>query len=173
MTAEEPLDRTECRVIDDGGPQLDVVESSIPGITPQALMVRVGPVFDNGKQRDEPGIWVEYQASYYESDVSGPVLLTPAAWEQLAACVDDRLSSRWNVVTRAERFTRAVRAVHRRYKEVRAEVNSLRAANGRLEDELRRCRAVIREQCQLVELAEDVLRTSGRPVPAPWARPSK
>lgn len=173
---EEAPAVSECRVIDDDGPVVDVVESSIPGITPQALVVRVGPVFHDGVQSSEPGIWVEYQPEYLASEMQGPVLLTPAAWEQLAAAIDHRLSSRWNTVTRAERFTRAVRAVNRKYKESRAEVNILRRENTRLAAELRDCQAVMQSWRELVGLAEAIVKPSQRsgvPSGSPWARPEE
>ena len=158
LRVSEPVkSRGGCRVIDDASSSFTVIEDAgNSGATPQALIIRVGVVFDNGVERAEPGIWVEYQEAYYESDVSGPVLLTPAAWEQLTALIDDRLSRR-DTMTRAERFTRAVRAVHLRYKEARAEVTTLQRENVYLKAELQRCQAAIQAQETLVDLAEDVL----------------
>jgi len=85
-----------CLVIDDGGPQFIIVEADDGAsvgidINRQALWVRVGPVFDNGNERDEPGIWINYQESYLDSSLTGPVLLTPRAWQQLVELVAKRL----------------------------------------------------------------------------------
>lgn len=81
---------------DDGGPMVIAVEAIPDGIdaTPQALWVRVGPVYDIEGERPEPGVWIEYQESYLGSGMSGPVLLTPATWRELAAAVETRLKRR-------------------------------------------------------------------------------
>lgn len=156
MTADDD-ESADCHLIDDGGPQLIAVEAACDDIVPQALWVRVGPVFyDSTQAADEPGIWVMYQERHQASSLSGTVLLTPAVWEKLAAAVDDRLA-RQGAMTRADRFTRAVRAVHQKYKEACAEAADLRQENERLTAELRRARAVIAGQNELVELAENVL----------------
>jgi hypothetical protein len=154
MPADEP---DGCRIIDDGGSQVDAIEEvTTPGEVPGALLVRVGPVFDNGSERGEPGIWVEYQPQYMASMPQGPVLLTPAAWEKLAALVDDRLS-RYGAMTRAERFTRAVRAVHQRYKESCAEAAELRQHVSYLEMELQRYKDMVTAQTELAASAEAAL----------------
>ena len=44
--------------------------------------------------QDEPGVWVSYQEEYMGSPLAGPVLLTPAAWRELAQAIEDRLQER-------------------------------------------------------------------------------
>ena len=78
----------EEQFVDDGGPEVVVVEA---GSEPQALWVRVGPVFDSSGERPEPGVWVEYQPRYMASDLVGPVLLTPELWDRLDRAVRARL----------------------------------------------------------------------------------
>lgn len=86
-------DAAGCHLVDDGGPQVVVVEDAGgSAVTPQALWVRVGHVYDGGEKRDEPGIWVCYQEAYLAGPLLGPVLLTPAAWRKLAAAVESRLA---------------------------------------------------------------------------------
>lgn len=79
--------------IDDGGLSSEVicVEAAPEGRTPQALWVRVGPVFSPEGERSEPGVWITYQVGYYETDMAGPVLLSPAKWRELAEAVEWRL----------------------------------------------------------------------------------
>lgn len=64
------------------------------GENPQALWVRVGPVFDGENQRREPGVWISWQDEYMNSSLGGPVLLTPRVWRQLAQAVESAIS-RW------------------------------------------------------------------------------
>jgi hypothetical protein len=147
-----------CCLIDDGSSQLIAVEDADEAVEkPQALWVRVGMVYDGGVRRDEPGIWVEYQERYMAAPLSGSVLLTPALWEELANAVDERLS-RNGEYTRIDKLVKAVRAVHRKYKDKCAELASLRQENTALQNDLRRCQAGIAAQNELVRLAEDVLR---------------
>lgn len=79
---------TDSHIVDDGGPMIVAVEEADE---PQALWVRVGPVYDNNAKRDAPGVWVEYQESYMNSRPQGPLLYTPQTWLELAAAVEDRL----------------------------------------------------------------------------------
>jgi len=58
------------------------------GDEPQSLWVRVGAVYGPDGERDEPGVWVEYQEKHMASRMQGPVLLTPAVWRQLAEHVE-------------------------------------------------------------------------------------
>jgi hypothetical protein len=89
-------EKKKCRLDDDGSPQVVVIEA---GEDPQALWVRVGPVYDtvqlNGfektVQRKRPGIWIEYQSNHMASDLSGPVLLTPKVWRKLVKAVEEGL----------------------------------------------------------------------------------
>ncbi len=75
------------------------VEAAGEDEPPQALIVRVGPVFYHDGQAKEPGVWVEYQENYMASLPQGPVLFTPAAWRELSRAVnrhlDRRMPSRW------------------------------------------------------------------------------
>jgi hypothetical protein len=147
-----------CHLVDDGSSQLIAVEEADSnGEKPQALWVRVGMVYDFGELRGEPGIWVKYQEHHMAGPLAGPVLLTPAVWEQLVAAVDELLSRR-GVNTSVGKLMKAVRAVHAKYKARSAEVTSLRAEVNRLEDGLRQCQAAFHSQTELVALAEDVLR---------------
>jgi hypothetical protein len=86
-----------CFVVDDGGPQFIVVEADDGGsvginIDRQALWVRVEPVFDGDVERDEPGVWVNYQESYLAGSLTGSVLLTPRVWRQLVHLVAEKLN---------------------------------------------------------------------------------
>lgn len=83
----------ECHLEDDGT-VLVAIEETSDDIEPQSLWVRVGPVFDGDTERDEPGIWIEYQEVHMKWPPSGPVLLTPAVWRQLAAAVEERLQQK-------------------------------------------------------------------------------
>lgn len=78
-------------VDDDGGPEMVAVESPDSLGHKQSLHVRVGPVYDGGGLRDEPGVWVEYQQEHRKSVPAGPILLTPKVWRELAAGVEERL----------------------------------------------------------------------------------
>ena len=80
-----------CHLKDDGAPEVIAIEA---GSEPQALWVRVGPVFANGKQQDEPGVWICYQEKHTASGLEGPVLLTPQVWRELAAAVEKRLQDK-------------------------------------------------------------------------------
>lgn len=73
---------------DDGGPEVVAVES---GDTPQALWVRVGPVFHEDEKDEEPGIWICYQNKHMSSNLLGPILLTPETWRTLDRAVRERL----------------------------------------------------------------------------------
>jgi hypothetical protein len=161
MASEKPSEPAAAyeaeRLEDDGGPQVDAVEEVLAGMSPQAITIRIGPVFDNGKKRGEPGVWVEYQESYRRCLPAGPVLLTPALWEELANAVDERLS-RNGECTRIDKLVKAVRAVHRKYKDSRTEAAALRKENTALRNELRRCQAGLEMQAALVKVAEDVIR---------------
>lgn len=83
----------ECRLDDDGSPsdQIIAVEA---GNDPQALWMRVGPVWDGDEVRDEPGVWIEWQDRYMASSLAGPILLTPAVWRELVQAVEWRLARR-------------------------------------------------------------------------------
>jgi hypothetical protein len=72
-------------------PEVIAVEEPGDDGIPQALRVRVGPVFDGSTERREPGIWVTYQERYQASDLSGPLLLSPATWRALNTAVEERL----------------------------------------------------------------------------------
>jgi hypothetical protein len=152
----------ECHLVDDLSSQLIVVEADdSTGEKPQALWVRVGLVFDGSEER----IWVNYQEHYMAGPLAGPVLITPDVWAELVAAVDELLSTR-GVLTRAGKSTRAVRAVHAKYKASRAETASLEHEVKQLKHELARCQAVIQGQNYLVNLAEDVLWPRWRKPPA-------
>lgn len=86
----------ECHVEDDGSLSAEViaVEEQGPDCHRQALWVRVGYVFRGNEAQDEPGVWVSYQEEYMGSPLAGPVLLTPAAWRELAQAIEDRLQER-------------------------------------------------------------------------------
>lgn len=78
-----------CYLDDDGfGPEVHAVEA---GDDPQALCVRVGPVFYPDGIGKEPGIWVEYQEHHMRGPLTGPVLLTPTVWRELNRSVKRRL----------------------------------------------------------------------------------
>jgi hypothetical protein len=155
-----------CHLVDDGSSQLIAVEAADSNCDePQALWVRVGVVYDKGEARAEPGIWVNYQERYMAGPLAGIVLLTPAVWAELTAAVDELLSSR-GMVTRTDKFMRAVRAVHAKYKAGQAEITLLEHENEQLKQELAHCRAGIQSQNYLVKLAEDVLRPRWRKPPA-------
>lgn len=87
----------ECRVDDDGGPEIVAIEAGEPdlGDEPQSLWVRVGPVFGpDGAHWDEPGVWICYQEKHMAGPQQGPVLLTPAVWRELNTAVEERLADR-------------------------------------------------------------------------------
>lgn len=88
---------TGCHVIDDGGPSYAVVEAGDDDLDVHPLWVHVGPVFADGKEQDEPGVWIKYQESYLAGPLSGPVLLTPQVWNQLAKLVAEKLSTAYRV----------------------------------------------------------------------------
>jgi hypothetical protein len=123
-----------CRLIDDGGPQVISIEDpSDLGHAPQALWFRVGPVYDSGKLRTEPGVWVCYQKSYLAGPLDGPVLLTPAAWEQLVTAVNERLT-RCDALTVTSKLWRVVRVGCARCKIKCAEMMMRRTKNGAAEE---------------------------------------
>jgi hypothetical protein len=82
----------ECYLDDDGlSPEVHAVEA---GADPQALCVRVGPVFYAEGRAQEPGVWIEYQEHHEAGPLTGPVLITPEVWRQLNRAVERRLR-RW------------------------------------------------------------------------------
>jgi hypothetical protein len=81
----------DCFLDYDVGSLVCAVEASPAGVTPQSVWVRVGPVWDNGKRRREPGVWVEYQEDHMAGPMTGPVLLTPAVWRELDRYVKRKL----------------------------------------------------------------------------------
>lgn len=79
----------KCRLDDDGAPEVVAIEA---GEDPQALWVRVGPVYDHATvERKKPGIWIQYQGNHMASDMQGPILLTPKVWQRLVQAVGDNL----------------------------------------------------------------------------------
>lgn len=83
-----------CFVDDDGGSVVIAVEDENDEGQHQALWFRVGPVFyGTNDPAPEPGVWIEYQEEYEHSALAGPVLLTPQAWRQAAAAIEERLSA--------------------------------------------------------------------------------
>jgi hypothetical protein len=87
----EKLMTEKCRLDDDGlGPEVHAIEA---GKDPQALLVRVGPVFYEDRPA-EIGVWIEYQHHYSKSSLFGPVLLTPQVWQELVKSVQSRLDRR-------------------------------------------------------------------------------
>ncbi len=64
----------ECRLDDDGGPEVHAIEA---GKDPQALVVRVGPVFYPEGEAKEPGVWIEYQDHYNRAGCCGAVPAGP------------------------------------------------------------------------------------------------
>lgn len=95
------------RVADDGGPQLIFIDSER-----RALWVRVGPVYLSGQLHHEPGVWIEYQPQYLNSELSGPILLSPRTWQQLTNAINARLSP--SVDRRIRRRARAFGVRHLR-----------------------------------------------------------
>lgn len=87
---------TECHLDDDDfGPEVHAVEAASDGEIPQALCVRVGPVYyESSKPAKEPGVWIEYQEHHERGPLTGPVLLTPRVWRQLNRAVERRLRRR-------------------------------------------------------------------------------
>jgi len=87
--SDDGEDMSECYLDDDGlSPEVHAVEA---GDDPQALCVRVGPVFYPEGQAREPGVWVEYQEHHNRGPLTGPVLITPQVWQQLNRAVMRRL----------------------------------------------------------------------------------
>jgi hypothetical protein len=86
------------QLVDDGGlsSEFIFVEAAPDeiSITPQALWVRVGPVFYSDKAETEVGVWIMYQEGYMKADLMGPVLLSPQAWRKLNATVEERLQAK-------------------------------------------------------------------------------
>ena len=80
----------DCYLEDDGGPMVIAIEAGGAGVTRQSVHVRVGPVFYDDRTDDE-GIWIEYQEAYMNSPSPGPVLLTPAVWQEMSRAVSRRL----------------------------------------------------------------------------------
>ncbi len=76
---------------DDGGPEIVAIEA---GDKPASLWIRVGPVWDDDRKRDEPGVWICYQQRHMATPPAGPVLLTPADWRELVVAVERRLRER-------------------------------------------------------------------------------
>jgi hypothetical protein len=81
----------ECFLEDDGGSEVQAVETADSQGHRQSLHVRVGPVFHGNYQAAEPGVWIELQQEHMNSAPSGPVLLTPDVWRQLNDAVEYRL----------------------------------------------------------------------------------
>lgn len=73
--------------VDDDGPQMIFVDDE-----QVALWVRVGPVFENGGQRDRPGVWIELQSEYMQTALHGPVLISEEEWHELDRLVRGRFS---------------------------------------------------------------------------------
>ena len=94
---------------DDGGPQLVFIDSER-----QALWARVGPVWLDGRQLPEPGVWLHYQPQYLNSELSGPILLSPRTWHQLVDAVNSRLTPSVDRRMRRRGRTFAVRHLRKR-----------------------------------------------------------
>lgn len=95
----------DCFLEDDGYPSGEIIAVEA-GDDPQALWVRVGLVFDDDHIRDEPGVWIGWQDGYMKSNLIGPILLTPAAWRELASAVEWRLrrkEKRWRIPGRGRK----------------------------------------------------------------------
>lgn len=75
------------RVANDGSPRLVFIDRE-----KQALWVEVGDVFIGGKLHHEPGVWIWYQPQYLNSQHSGPILMSPRTWTQLATAVQGHLT---------------------------------------------------------------------------------
>ena len=73
---------------DDGSPQLIAVDD----LTSSAMWIRVGPIYDGDTIRDQPGVWIEYQDRYINSDLRGPVLLSIEVWNELDKAVKSRIA---------------------------------------------------------------------------------
>lgn len=90
--------------MNDDGSEITVIEDASEGVTPQALYIRVGSVWNGDTPWNEPGIWVTYQEGYQQTPLSGPVLITSAAWRHLVREVESRLRRResyWKKIVRA------------------------------------------------------------------------
>lgn len=61
-----------------------------------ALWVRVGPVFDQDKEREEPGVWIELQNEYMHSSLEGPVLMSEEEWDELNRKVKENFERKRN-----------------------------------------------------------------------------
>lgn len=80
-------DQIKSRLEDEGTIAIAIEEDDV-----QALWVRVGPVYFNHEIYDEPGIWIEYQERYMDSDLRGPVLISAETWDELDKYVRRRLA---------------------------------------------------------------------------------
>lgn len=94
------------RLIRDEGSCVIAVEESNPDGTAQALWVRAGRVYDAGKLRDQPGLWVHYQEDYMRATLDGPVLITPAVWRLLVKETNARLRKQKRYLRRERRRER-------------------------------------------------------------------
>jgi len=94
LSSGYPGEMADCYLDDDGGPEVAAIEAATGDCKPQALCVRVGPVFFQDGEAREPGIWVEYQEAWMASPLCGPVLLTPEVWRELNKAVERRLKKR-------------------------------------------------------------------------------
>lgn len=57
----------------------------------QGLRVRVGSVFRGNEGSDNLGIWINYQEKHMESELEGPLLLSPETWRALNRLVEAAL----------------------------------------------------------------------------------
>lgn len=73
---------------------MEAVPEGVACEPPQALGVRVGPVFYDDGRPPETGVWIDYQEAWQLCLPSGPVLLTPQVWRELNRAVEKRLRKR-------------------------------------------------------------------------------
>lgn len=74
--------------VDDDSTQITIVDTE-----DVSLWVRVGPVYgSDSKINAMPGVWVELQSKYMESDLHGPVLIDPETWDELDKMVRERIA---------------------------------------------------------------------------------
>jgi hypothetical protein len=74
-------------LFEDDGTMITVDESE-----DQRLWIRVGPVFHGSKMHKQPGIWIEYQEKSMQSNLRGPVLLSPSVWRRLNKAVERKIT---------------------------------------------------------------------------------
>lgn len=60
----------------------------------QRLWLRVGPVYDGNKMSRQDGLWVSYQPKTLESEMYGPVLISPSTWRRLKKDIDKMFEGR-------------------------------------------------------------------------------